>query len=568
MLIEIHMIQNHSPANLNRDDLGAPKTCLFGGVTRARLSSQTQKRSIRNPGNPDDIHNREPGLFAEAMKSFIGRRTKLFPWLVERELEKSGIPAAEHGRIVLKARQIALSKEKDEKKTAIAQKADPRPKTPQLIHLGPGHARYFVTKLEGLRDNAKEQYDYFLNPVVGFQEIVRGIVTESDLPEKEQEKIVKSSWTIAKCRMSRLLQASAGEESEPEPQTEDDQPGTEHARLIAERLTEFNVGDPARFRDLTKPANKEEKLQLNEDAPEKPKKMDEFMEAFKSVTHRNAVDIALFGRMTTSDAFDDVAAAMQVAHAISTHAVFNEVDYFTAVDDLGKAGGGAGHVDEAMFNSACFYKYFCLDWGQLVHNLAGPGPDKDGDEAAHSEWMSKIKPHAQKLAACTLGHFLRAAAFTSPTGKQNSFASHCEPCGILVEIKEAKIPTNYANAFADPVERIGKPDDDAADEKSIEGRSVACLADHVQAVRRAYDIDSTLLWYSPKLWRFPLKYWERSADGRKKTTAKFVTEYRYDVLGGNQGEKEGLVEAVIESLKVGLKWADVKDLGKDAPEEF
>ena len=30
MLIEIHAIQNHSPANLNRDDLGAPKTCFLG----------------------------------------------------------------------------------------------------------------------------------------------------------------------------------------------------------------------------------------------------------------------------------------------------------------------------------------------------------------------------------------------------------------------------------------------------------------------------------------------------------------------------------------------------------
>jgi len=47
MLIEIHMIQNHSPANLNRDDLGAPKTCYFGGVLRSRISSQCIKRSIR-----------------------------------------------------------------------------------------------------------------------------------------------------------------------------------------------------------------------------------------------------------------------------------------------------------------------------------------------------------------------------------------------------------------------------------------------------------------------------------------------------------------------------------------
>ena len=47
MLIEIHMIHNHGPSNLNRDDLGAPKTCIFGGVTRARISSQCLKRSIR-----------------------------------------------------------------------------------------------------------------------------------------------------------------------------------------------------------------------------------------------------------------------------------------------------------------------------------------------------------------------------------------------------------------------------------------------------------------------------------------------------------------------------------------
>src|SRR3990172_4911835 len=47
MLIGIHMIQNHSPANLNRDDLGAPKTCYFGGVLRSRISSQCIKRSIR-----------------------------------------------------------------------------------------------------------------------------------------------------------------------------------------------------------------------------------------------------------------------------------------------------------------------------------------------------------------------------------------------------------------------------------------------------------------------------------------------------------------------------------------
>lgn len=40
MLLEVHILQNHSPSNLNRDDTGSPKQCVFGGVRRARISSQ------------------------------------------------------------------------------------------------------------------------------------------------------------------------------------------------------------------------------------------------------------------------------------------------------------------------------------------------------------------------------------------------------------------------------------------------------------------------------------------------------------------------------------------------
>lgn len=47
MLIEMHMIQNFAPANLNRDDTGSPKQCDFGGHRRARISSQSFKRAMR-----------------------------------------------------------------------------------------------------------------------------------------------------------------------------------------------------------------------------------------------------------------------------------------------------------------------------------------------------------------------------------------------------------------------------------------------------------------------------------------------------------------------------------------
>jgi len=560
MLIEVHIIQNHSPANLNRDDLGAPKSCMFGGVPRARISSQCLKRSIRNPGNPDDIHNRGPGIFAKAMAGHIGTKTKFFPWLVEQELKNSQIPEDEHQRIEQAAQRIAVSKEKEEKKASIGAKADPRPKTAQLIHLGPRHAHFFVAKLAEFREQRKDCYEYFLNPVVGFQEMVRDHLEGSGLDEKAQKKIAKNCWVIAKCRMPQLLKAPEGEEPEAEPEMCDGQPGPDHAKLVVERLSELFHSDPKRFKELTNKATSDETTRIKEDAPEKPKGIDDFVKALNAPTHCDAVDIALFGRMTTSEAFEDVEAAMQVAHAISTHAVVNEVDYFTAVDDLGKAGGGAGHVDEAQFNSACFYKYFCLDWDQLLLNLAGPEPDAS-DADAHKRWINEMKPNAERLAAAALGHFIRAAARSTPSGKQNSFASFCEPCGILVEIKKnGKVPTNYANAFAEPVERIGKPENDAPDEQSWEGRSVACLADHVRSIREAYQIDSILLWHSPKLWRFPLRYWERAEDG-KKTTPYLVTEHRFEVLGGDQGKSPGLVETVVKEAS-GLEWDEVCDAGR------
>lgn len=47
MIVELHVLQNFAPANLNRDDTGSPKDCEFGGFRRARISSQAIKRAIR-----------------------------------------------------------------------------------------------------------------------------------------------------------------------------------------------------------------------------------------------------------------------------------------------------------------------------------------------------------------------------------------------------------------------------------------------------------------------------------------------------------------------------------------
>ncbi|MEI8310944.1 MAG: type I-E CRISPR-associated protein Cas7/Cse4/CasC, partial [Verrucomicrobiota bacterium] len=46
-LIELHILQSFPVSCLNRDDVGSPKTAVFGGIQRARLSSQCLKRAAR-----------------------------------------------------------------------------------------------------------------------------------------------------------------------------------------------------------------------------------------------------------------------------------------------------------------------------------------------------------------------------------------------------------------------------------------------------------------------------------------------------------------------------------------
>lgn len=46
-LIELHILQSFPVSCLNRDDVGSPKSAVFGGVPRARISSQCLKRASR-----------------------------------------------------------------------------------------------------------------------------------------------------------------------------------------------------------------------------------------------------------------------------------------------------------------------------------------------------------------------------------------------------------------------------------------------------------------------------------------------------------------------------------------
>lgn len=143
-----------------------------------------------------------------------------------------------------------------------------------------------------------------------------------------------------------------------------------------------------------------------------------------------AIDIAMFGRMVASAPQYNREAAVQVAHAITTHRVDVEDDYFTAVDMLKEPweNVGAQHIGELGFGSGVFYLYACIDRDQLERNLGG--------DAA--------------LTKKAIEAFVEGFASVSPSGKQNSFAAHGRANYLRVE-KGSQQPRSLAAAFFEPV---------------------------------------------------------------------------------------------------------------------
>lgn len=340
MKIEVHLLQNFAPSCLNRDDTGSPKQSEFGGVTRARVSSQCFKRAVRKT---------EP--LSGLLRENGGRRTRAL--------------------ITEIATRICEPKEAD--KDTIKLVAE-------------------VFKEGGL--------DRPANPATDAERDTTSVIVFLD---------------------------EAG---------------------IGRMVDEFKTALPQ-----LRSQDKDGRAPLI-------KRLGEILAA--SVT---APDIALFGRMLElkeSTPFGKlnlrVDAACQVAHALSTHAVSYETDFFTAVDDL--APVGAAMMGHAGFNSACYYRYALIDWDQLLKHLRG-----------------------QESATAALKAFIGAFTRSIPTGKQNSMAAHNPPDFGLFVVRDGGVPVSMANAFANPV---GFDDDGDID---LIGRSVERLARYWANVARVYGTD-------------------------------------------------------------------------------
>lgn len=153
-----------------------------------------------------------------------------------------------------------------------------------------------------------------------------------------------------------------------------------------------------------------------------------------------AADIAMFGRMLADVPAFNREAAVQVAHAFTTHKAVVEDDYYVAVDDLKNAAAhddvGTSFIGVQEFGAGLFYLYACVDCDLLATNLGG-------DRA---------------LAADAVEALVRAAATVSPRGKQASFASRARASFVLAE-RGTQQPRTLAAAFLQPVRA---PDGDLA----------------------------------------------------------------------------------------------------------
>ena len=163
--------------------------------------------------------------------------------------------------------------------------------------------------------------------------------------------------------------------------------------------------------------------------------------AIKKVSSSNllkdAADIALFGRMVANDHSLTLEGAAMFSHALSTNKVDNEIDFFSAVDDLQpQEESGAGMTGTLEFNSATYYRFAALNLDMLA--------DKDHLAVLTQEERQKVV-HA----------FIEATLQAVPGARKNSMNAATLPGYVLGVVRGSGHPVQLVNAFEKPIRPYG-----------------------------------------------------------------------------------------------------------------
>lgn len=152
-------------------------------------------------------------------------------------------------------------------------------------------------------------------------------------------------------------------------------------------------------------------------------------EVLRNILKENPeIDIALFGRMVAGDPSLNEDASAQVAHAISTHAVQTEYDYYAALDDrFENDNAHVAMLDTIEYNSSTLYRYANVAVHELEKQLGSVEKTVD----------------ALKL-------FIEAFSNSMPTGKINTFANETLPQTLMITLRSDR-PVSLVGAFETPV---------------------------------------------------------------------------------------------------------------------
>jgi CRISPR system Cascade subunit CasC len=155
--------------------------------------------------------------------------------------------------------------------------------------------------------------------------------------------------------------------------------------------------------------------------------------AIKSAQLKDGADIALFGRMVANDPSLKVEAASMFSHALSVHKVDNEIDFFSAVDDLqGKDETGAGMTSTLEFNSATYYRFAALNLDMLA--------DEDHLKALNQDERKSV-----------VRTFVESTIKAIPGARKNTMNGNTLPIYVLAVVREKGHPIQLVNAFENPL---------------------------------------------------------------------------------------------------------------------
>jgi CRISPR-associated protein Cas7/Cse4/CasC subtype I-E len=441
VLIEIHVLQNFAPSNLNRDDTGSPKDCEFGGYRRARISSQCIKRRVR--WHPQ---------FRAIIEATFAARSNIHARQIAQILEPDPqsprfLEAYNVGRYMF---QKMGFKEKKERLTVMLLLGADEINTIAKAAAANWDTLARLSNASVLWERLAEQLTGFLTDLGEDADMMGRLIANHragsanaftlqkwlDLPATDWENVVAAVRQMPADFRQELRDKFSTEEETPEEGEEDEDYVPKSAAALFRSKKNKDMVDRLKAIDIKADRGRDTSP---DDAGKKDlaKKLNNIFKPLKRLKTK-AVDVALFGRMIAEikDGAMTVDAACQVAHAISTHRVAMESDYFTAVEELKEiaekqgAGqdAGAGMIGTVEFNSACFYRYANIDVRQLADRL-----------------QNDIE-----LTKKAVDAFLKAFIHAIPTGKQNSFAAHNPPSLVFVIVRDGP-PVSLANAFVKPI---------------------------------------------------------------------------------------------------------------------